>query len=75
MLMFAISEFEIGKISEGQLFDYINEIKEKMINAIKAIKGDVPADALKRRLDIALSMISTKRIVAVPEPINKKSKK
>lgn len=75
MLMFAISEFEIGKISEGQLFDYINEIKEKMINAIKAIKGDVPADALKRRLDIALSMISTKRIVTVPEPINKKSKK
>lgn len=75
MLMFAISEFEIGKIKEDQLFDYINEIKEKMINAIKAIKGDVPADALKRRLDIALSMISTKRIVTVPEPINKKSKK
>ena len=32
-----------------------------MINAIKSIKGDVPADELMRRLDIALSMISTKR--------------
>lgn len=75
MLMFAISEFEIGQVNENQLFDYINEIKVKMINAIKAIKGDVPADGLKRRLDIALSMISTKRIVATEEATVKKFKK
>ena len=75
MLMFAISDFEIGKIADNQLFDYVNDIKVKMINAIKAIKGDVPIDGLKRRLDIALSMISTKRLVQLDDNVVKKTKK
>lgn len=61
MVLYLINGFEIGKIDDNQLFDYINSIKVKMINAIKSIKGYVPADELMRRLDIALSMISTKR--------------
>lgn len=63
MVTYAIDTYEIGKMNDDQLFDYINSIKSKVINAIKAIKGDVPMDGLIRRLDIALSMISTKRIV------------
>ena len=55
-------EFNLGSC-DNKLFDYINTIKSKVINAIKLIKGDVPIDGLARRLDIALSMISTKKIV------------
>ena len=63
MVTYAMDQFEIGKIKDSQLFDYVNVIKNKVINAIKGIKGDVPMDGLLRRLDIALSMISTKKIV------------
>lgn len=72
MVLFAINEFEIGKIDDNQVFDYINSIKVKMINAIKAIKGDVPLDGLMRRLDVALSMISTKKIVEDKKDFTKK---
>lgn len=68
MVTYAMDQFEIGKIKDSQLFDYVNVIKNKVINAIKGIKGDVPMDGLLRRLDIALSMISTKKIVH-PEDI------
>ena len=39
---YALDQFEIGHIKEDKLFDYINGIKTKLINAIKGIKGDVP---------------------------------
>jgi hypothetical protein len=63
MVMFAMNEFEIGNIDDKEIFNYINVIKSKMIYAIKSIKGDVPIDGLSKRLDIALSMISTKKII------------
>lgn len=63
VVTYAIDQFEIGKISDDKVFDYVNGIKTKVINAIKGIKGDVPMEGLLRRLDIALSMISTKKIV------------
>lgn len=63
MVTYAMDQFEIGHIEDNKLFDYVNGIKSKVINAIKGIKGDVPMDGLLRRLDIALSMISTKRII------------
>lgn len=63
MVNYAIDQFEIGKIEDNKVFEYVNVIKSKVINAIKGIKGDVPMDGLLRRLDVALSMISTKRIV------------
>lgn len=70
---YIMSQFEIGMLKDNQVFDYINGIKNKVINAIKGIKGDVPLTGLVRRLDIALSMISTKRIIPVEE--NKELKK
>ena len=63
MVTYAMDQFEIGHIEDDKVFDYINGIKGKVINAIKGIKGDVPMDGLLRRLDIALSMISTKKII------------
>jgi hypothetical protein len=63
VVTYAIDQFEIGKISDDKVFDYVNGIKTKVINAIKGIKGDVPMEGLLRRLDVALSMISTKKIV------------
>lgn len=63
VVTYAIDQFEIGKIRDDKVFDYVNGIKTKVINAIKGIKGDVPMEGLLRRLDIALSMISTKKIV------------
>ncbi len=75
MVTYAIDSFEIGKIDDNQVFDYINDIKSKVINAIKGVKSDVPIDGLSRRLDIALSMISTKRIIPVTESRDLKKKK
>ena len=75
MVTYAIDQFEIGHIDDDKLFDYINTIKTKVINAIKGIKGDVPMDGLLRRLDIALSMISTKRLVPVEESKDLKKKR
>ena len=75
MVTYAIDSYEIGKMNDEQLFEYINLIKSKVINAIKSIKGDVPMDGLSRRLDIALSMISTKRIVPVEENIGLRKNK
>ena len=65
---YAMDSFETGKIRDNDLFDYVNQIKIKLINAIKSIKNDVPMDGLLRRLDIALSMISTKKIVHSENP-------
>ena len=61
-VMHALNNFEIGKLGDNEIFNYINEIKLKVIHAIKFIKGDVLLDGLSKRLDIALSMISTKKI-------------
>lgn len=72
---YIIDQFEIGKLNDNQVFDYINGIKSKVINAIKGIKGDVPMTGLVRRLDIALSMISTKRIIPVEENKGLKKRK
>ncbi len=65
MVTYAMDQFEIGHLADDKLFDYVNNIKGKVINAIKGIKGDVPMNGLIRRLDIALSMISTKKIIPV----------
>lgn len=70
-----INQFEIGEVEDNQVFDYINRIKSKVINAIKGIKGDVPMAGLVRRLDIALSMISTKRIISIDENKGLKKRK
>ena len=70
-----MSTYELNNISDGEYFEYVNGIKIKIINAIKGIKGDVPLAGLSRRLDIALSMISTKRIVPVEEKRELKKKK
>lgn len=64
-VMHALNNFEIGKLGDNEIFNYINEIKLKVIHAIKFIKGEVLLDGLSKRLDIALSMISTKKIFHV----------
>lgn len=71
---YAIDAFETGRIKDENVFDYVNEIKTRVINAIKEIKGDVPMEGLLRRLDIALSMISTKKIVHPENPKELKKK-
>jgi hypothetical protein len=75
MISYVIEQFDIGRLEDNQLFDYINTVKSKVINAIKLIKGDVPIDGLSRRLDIALSMISTKKIVSKEDKFVKKKKR
>lgn len=75
MVNYAINSFDIGNIEDNQLLDYINVIKTKVINAIKGIKGDVPMDGLLRRLDIALSMISTKKQVVIEDKRELKKRK
>lgn len=70
-----IAKFEIGMISDDELFDYVNNIKSRVINAIKGIKGDVPIQGLLRRLDVALSMISIKKIIHPEVANNIKEKK
>ena len=75
MVNYAINSFDIGNIEDNQLLDYINLIKTKVINAIKGIKGDVPMDGLLRRLDIALSMISTKKQVVIEDKRELKKRK
>jgi hypothetical protein len=75
MVNYAINSFDIGNIEDNQLLDYINVIKTKVINAIKGIKGDVPMDGLLRRLDIALTMISTKKQVVIEDKRELKKRK
>ena len=75
MVNYMIDQFEIGKLPDNQVFDYINVVKTKVINAIKGIKGDVPMSGLLRRLDIALSMISTKKIIPIEDTRNLKKRK
>ncbi len=70
-----MSTYELNNISDSEYFEYVNQIKTKIINAIKGVKGDVPLTGLSRRLDIALSMISTKRIVPVEEKRELKKRK
>lgn len=72
---YMIDQFEIGKLPDEQVFDYINGVKTKVINAIKGIKGDVPMSGLLRRLDIALSMISTKKIIPIEDTRNLRKRK
>lgn len=69
-----IASFEIGKIDDYKLFDYISGVKSIVINAIKSVKGDVPIEGLLRRLDVALSTITIKKVVH-PEIVKKEKKK
>lgn len=75
MVSYVVQQFDVGIIDDNELFEYINTIKNKVINAIKLIKGDVPVDGLSRRLDAALSMISTKRIIPKEDMVISKKKK
>ena len=69
-----ITNFTFGLVDDDNVLDEISKLKHKLINAIKSIKGDVVADGLLRRIDIALSMINTnkKSILADTKELKKK---
>ncbi|MGN1372173.1 MAG: hypothetical protein ACI4XM_07870 [Candidatus Coprovivens sp.] len=69
-----IANFAFGLVDDYSVLDELSKLKYKLINAIKSIKGDVVADGLLRRIDIALSMINTnkKSILADTKELKKK---
>ena len=69
-----ITNFTFGLVDDDNVLDERSKLKHKLINAIKSIKGDVVADGLLRRIDIALSMINTnkKSILADTKELKKK---
>ena len=60
-------------ISDATILSFIAQAKSELMNAIKAVKNDVPLKGLARRMDILLTMINAKGKVV--ETINKKVKK
>lgn len=60
-------------ISDATILSFIAKAKSELMNAIKAVKNDVPLKGLARRMDILLTMINAKGKVV--ETTNKKVKK
>ena len=69
-----IANFTFGLVSDDNVLDELSKLKLKLINAIKSIKGDVIADGLSKRIDIALSMINIKRQVIEDDVMKLKKK-
>ncbi len=69
-----LSIYTFSSISDEEVSEKVSALKDKLINAVKSIKGDALADGLAKRLDILLSMINAKNIQVEEEKIKRKTK-
>ena len=69
-----LKELQIGLYNKYELLTLIASMKARVINAMKAVKNDVPLVGLGRRLDIAMAMVNAKSAPKEDNTLKKQKK-